>query len=321
MTIHKTYCIIIIIRRTIIFPYIGGKANHVKWLDPLFPVSGMNTFVEVFGGAGWVGVRSKRILQCSTRVYNDFNPFIANIHECFRSKQVELLAKLESYPKSDSTIYKQFQQDIFADPNLTVVLGDVELAAKYLYLQTQIFSGTTLGLSTHCYFQDLASNGKYANKYDTVKKKLSNKTYTDRLSAITKVENMDCIDLIKKYDSPTTFFYVDPPYFKKEYLYTAEFPDTKHLELADTLKNAQGKWCLSYYDFPELEQWYPKDKYHWHSQDVFRWSSTRGHKQEDYKTSSRGTEIAVMNYVPQSAVIIPKKMIDTNSMYHTLFTE
>jgi DNA adenine methylase len=119
------------------------------------------------------------------------------------------------------------------------------------------------------------------------------------------VENMDCIDLIKKYDSPDTFFYVDPPYFKKEYLYTAEFPGEKHLELADTLKAAKGRWLLSYYDFPELEEWYPKDQYHWHSQDVFRWSSTRAHKSETYKTDSRGTEIAIMNYTPDPVVVEP----------------
>jgi DNA adenine methylase len=299
------------------FPYIGGKANHVKWLDPLFPSSGINTFVEVFGGAGWVGIRSQRVLQASTRIYNDFNPYIANIHECFRTKHVQLLRELESYPKSDATLYKQFQQIIFGQPQPTVVLGDVGLAAKYLYLQTQIFSGTTLGLNTHSYFCDVASNGKYGSKYETIKNKLSNPTYTDRLNAVTHVENLDCIDLIKKWDSPTTFFYVDPPYYKKEYLYTAEFPEAKHLELADTLKRAQGRWCLSYYDFPELEEWYPRDQFHWHSQDVFRWSSTRGHKQADYKKSSRGTEIAIMNYVPDQTETVSQPV----STYDQLFAE
>ena len=33
------------------FPYIGGKAHHVKWLDLLFP-DDAKQFVEVFGGAG-----------------------------------------------------------------------------------------------------------------------------------------------------------------------------------------------------------------------------------------------------------------------------
>ena len=307
------------------FPYIGGKSSHVKWLDPLFPDSGMTKFVEVFGGAGWIGIKSQRILQATTRVYNDFNPFIANIHECFRTKNVELLAKLESYPKSDKPLYLQFQREIFGQQH-NVVLGDVELAAKYLYLQTQIFSGTTLGLENACYFCDTASNGKYASKYDAIKNKLRQQKYIDRLNAVSVVENMDCIDVIKKYDSPETFFYVDPPYFKKEYLYTTEFPREKHEELADTLKAAKGKWCLSYYDFPELEEWYPKDQYHWHSQDVFRWSSTRAYKSETYKKDSRGTEIGVMNYTPPSTpVVIPKpkkaKKTPPVTTFGTLFTE
>lgn len=230
---------------------------------------------------------------------------------------MELLAELESYPKSDPVLYKQFQQLIFGQPQPTVVLGDVGLAAKYLYLQTQIFSGTTLGLDTHSYFCDVASNGKYGSKYETVKRKLSNPVYTDRLTAVTQVENLDCIELIKKWDSPSTFFYVDPPYYKKEYLYTAEFPEAKHLELADTLKRSQGRWCLSYYDFPELEEWYPRDQFHWHSQDVFRWSSTRAHKQADYKKSSRGIEIAIMNYAPP-AIETPPTIAST---YDQLFAE
>lgn len=278
------------------FPYIGGKSSHIKWLDPLFPKDS-KTFVEVFGGAGWVGVKSKSILSAKTRIYNDFNPFIANIHECFRTKQTELLQQLEDYPKSDRTLYLKFQQDIFG-PNApqSIKMPDVELAAKYLYLQTQIFSGVTLSVNSPVYFCDVASNGKYASKYDAVKNKLKNPRFTDRLSEVSVVENMDCIDLIKKYDSPDSFFYVDPPYFKKEYLYTHDFPREKHEELADTLKNCKGRWLLSYYDFPELSEWYPTDQYKWHSEDVFRWSSTRAHKDPNYKTNSRGVEIAIYNY-------------------------
>jgi site-specific DNA-adenine methylase len=171
------------------FPYIGGKSNHVKWLDPLFPNNGIKTYVEVFGGAGWVGIKSEKILTATTRVYNDFNPFIANIHECFRSKQTELLKQLNGYPKSDRQLYQQFQQEIFGPNPPKVVLGDVELAAKYLYMQTQIFSGVTLNATSPIYFCDVASNGKYASKYEAVKNKLNNKKFTDRLSGVTKVEN------------------------------------------------------------------------------------------------------------------------------------
>ena len=35
------------------FPYIGGKKQHSKWIDPFFPEDA-NTYVEVFGGAMWM---------------------------------------------------------------------------------------------------------------------------------------------------------------------------------------------------------------------------------------------------------------------------
>jgi DNA adenine methylase len=31
------------------------------------------------------------------------------------------------------------------------------------------------------------------------------------------VENIDCKDLVQRYDKPGTFFYLDPPYYKAPY--------------------------------------------------------------------------------------------------------
>jgi DNA adenine methylase len=291
------------------FPYIGGKHKHVGWLDEIFPRDSYTKFVEVFGGAGWVTVKSKRITNADTRIYNDYNPWIANIYECFRSRLPELREQLHTYPKSNRALYQQFQQDIFGN-NQQFTIPNVELAAKYLYLQTQLFSGVTLSIDSPVYFQDTASDGKYGSKYDALLNKLSDEKYITRLQEISHVENIDCIDLIQKWDSPDTFFYVDPPYFNKEFLYVKEFPREKHLELAETLKHSRGRWCLSYYDFPELQEWYPENRYHWHRQSVFRWSSTRGHRKLDERANRNGTEIAIMNYDP--VVMTP---------YQQLFTE
>ena len=152
------------------FPYIGGKAHHVGWLDPLFPNT-FSKFVEVFGGAGWVSVKSKKVTQATDRVYNDFNPLLANVYECFRTDPKLLLSKMNSVPKSNVPLYKQYQQDLFVNLDWnTVVLGDFDLALKYLYLQTQVFAGTPLSATNVPYFAD--KNGKYASKYETLKKKL-----------------------------------------------------------------------------------------------------------------------------------------------------
>lgn len=278
------------------FPYIGGKSHHMTWLDPLFP-SGCGTFAEVFGGAGWASIKSAKIAAASTRIYNDYNPLLANVYECFRQDPAKLLSAMNSVNKSDVIIYKAFQQELFADLDWSnVVIGDFDLAMKYLYLQTQVFAGTPLNDRNVSYFCDVKSMGKYASKYDTLKNKLSNEKIVKRLGEITKVENLDCIELINKYDSQDTFFYVDPPYYKMEFYYSKDFPREKHLELAECLTNIKGKFALSYYDFDDLKLFYPEDKFRWHRQRVYRSAATRSAKDTDYGEKSKGTEILIMNY-------------------------
>lgn len=278
------------------FPYIGGKAHHVKWLNPLFP-NNFSTFVEVFGGAGWVSIKSEKVGFTQKHIYNDFNPLLANVFECFRQDSARVLAEMNKVPKSDDARYKKYQKELFLTLDWsTVKLGDFALAVKYLYLQTQVFAGTALSATNVPYFTEVKTKGKYPNKYETLKKKLQDQRITKRLQKISVVEKIDCIDLIKKYDSEDTFFYVDPPYFKKEFYYSKDFPREKHEELAKVLSNIRGKFALSYYDFDDLRTFYPKNKFNWHHQSVYRSSATRSGKNENYSQKSKGTEILIMNY-------------------------
>lgn len=281
------------------FPYIGGKAHHVKWMDKFFPAN-FDKFVEVFGGAGWVSVKSQSVNQSRVRIYNDFNPLLANVFECFRQNPALVLAAMNSRPKSDLALYQQYQRELFVDLDWSQVrLGDLELAVKYLYLQTQVFAGTPLSANNVAYFTELKAGGKYPSKYDTLKKKLANADIQQRLRAITQVEQRDCVELIKIHDSADTFFYVDPPYYKMEFYYSQDFPRTKHQELADTLADIQGRFALSYYDFDDLRQFYPEDRFYWHRQDVYRSAATRSSGDKNYSRRSRGTEILIMNYDPK----------------------
>lgn len=288
------------------FPYIGGKAHHVKWMDPLFPES-FTQFVEVFGGAGWVSVKSAKVAQASHRVYNDFNPLLANVYECLRQDPLTVLAAMTATPKSDLNLYRQYQRELFEDLDWTrVILGDVSLAVKYLYLQTQVFAGTPLSATNVPYFTELKAGGKYPSKYDTLRKKLLDPDIQQRLMAIDCVEQMDCVDLIKKYDSPDTFFYVDPPYYNMEFYYSKDFPREKHQELAKVLSNIQGRFALSYYEFDDLREFYPESKFTWHRQSVYRSAATRSGSSKDYSVKSKGTEILIMNYTPAQPQPVPK---------------
>lgn len=299
------------------FPYIGGKAHHVKWMDQLFPTN-IKKFVEVFGGAGWVSVKSQRVAISDQRVYNDYNPLLANVFECFRLDAGRVLAVMNATPKSDLALYRQFQQELFVDLDWnTVKLGNFDLAVKYLYLQTQVFAGTPLSSNNVPYFTELKASGKYPSKYDTLKRKLADPNVCSRLKAITQVEQQDCVDLIHRHDSANTFFYVDPPYYKMEFYYSKDFPREKHQQLADTLGNIQGRFALSYYDFDDLRQFYPEDRFYWHRQQVYRSAATRSAGNKNYKQSSRGTEILIMNYDPKQYAVQKKRL----NSYEELFVD
>lgn len=278
------------------FPYIGGKSHHVKWIEELFPQK-FDTYVEVFGGAGWVLVKTKKLQPKHTIIYNDLNPFLANVFECFRQDSHKLKEKMDELPTSNADTFRQFQRELFVELDTsTIVLGDIELAVKYLYLQTQIFSGTALSAHNVHYFCDVKSDGKYHSKYETLKNKLVDSKYTNRLSQITRVESLDFRDLIEKYDSKSTFFYCDPPYHSYEKYYSQDFPKEQHETLAETLKNVQGKFALSYYEFEDLYRLYDTDNLNFHKREVYRSSATRSSHKSDYSKRSKGEEILVRNY-------------------------
>ncbi|MDR1451612.1 MAG: DNA adenine methylase, partial [Helicobacteraceae bacterium] len=63
--------------------------------------------------------------------------------------------------------------------------------------------------------------------------------------------------LIREYDSPDSFFYVDPPYYGTEDYYEGKhFGKSDHERLRDVLANAKGKWLLSYNDCEAIRELY-----------------------------------------------------------------
>ena len=278
--------------------YIGGKARIGKWIVPYIP-NNIEVYSEPFAGMMWVffNMDIEKYPNLKTVVYNDFNKLNANLFRC--SKQYDrLLRELQEYPRQEyhnytadnsnfAELFNKCQKDVF-DPTLVIPdEADFEIAAKYLYVLTQVFSGSKPETSRYTDYK-----GKYRCKIDIFEDKLRNPKYREHLDKITFVENMDFSDAIDKYDSPSTYFYLDPPYHKTENYYSAhDFDSTDHTRLAMRLHRIQGKFGLSYYEFLQLFQWYPKEKYIWESKGFAKAAAAKeGIKQ------NIGTELLIMNY-------------------------
>ena len=116
--------------------------------------------------------------------------------------------------------------------------------------------------------------------------------WVEHFLKITKVENMDFQDVINKYDGPDTYVYTDPPYYKTENYYNNHDFDSKdHERLADCLKGIQGKFSLSYYDFPQLHDWFPENEFVWERKEFAKAAAAK-----KGKAQNMGEELLIMNY-------------------------
>ena len=158
--------------------YIGGKSKIGKWIVPQYPTD-IETYVEPFGGMFWCyfNMNLDNFPNLKKIVYNDINQLNYNLFQCVKNPD-RLHAEMSKIPcqskgmKTTPPLFKQlhgeFQKEIFDD---SFVCGDTdyEIAAKYAYVVTQVFSGLQPHKSN---FIDL--KGNYKSKYLTFMDKLKN---------------------------------------------------------------------------------------------------------------------------------------------------
>ena len=269
------------------FSYIGGKSKIGKWIKEFIPTD-METYVEPFSGAFWVYYNLDLALypKLKTVVYNDFNKVNANLFACVK-KYEEFYEFIKEIPAQEKDRFERYQKGAFEDFDFDPDTPNFQKGLEYIYVVTQVFSGIRPETSN---FIDL--KGKYNSKLNSFRNKLNNPKLYKHFQMITHVKNEDFEDIINEFDSPTTYFYLDPPYWKTEDYYSnQDFDVTDHKRLSEVLGRIDGKYSLSYYDFELLKEYYPKDTHRWTSKDYAKAAGAVSGKKQ-----TKASELLIMNY-------------------------
>lgn len=200
-------------------------------------------------------------------VYNDFDGELVNLFRVVRDRPAEFLLELGLLPlnsREEFGDWVRFQSggrnpEIYL-PTQDMILERTLPCREWAEQMKQILHARTDYkdvLRAAAFFKRMrmsyASSGRsFACQPFNIRNTFGLLSATsDRLGDVI-VENQSFETLIPHYDKEDTFFYLDPPYCRSEYVYDTDFGWEQHVLLRDTLAGCKGKWLVSQADFPEV---------------------------------------------------------------------
>ncbi len=219
------------------FPYVGGKNRLAKKIISLLPEH--TTYVEPFAGGAQVFFHKQ---PSRVEVLNDLNEEIVNFFRVCQSHYEELIRCLRF------TVASRRLHELLSNTPAQI-LTDIQRAARFFYLQKNSFGGLVVRRNFHY------SVGARPNFRPERIPELLVKTH-QRLQAV-QIECLAFQDVIRKYDRPATFFYLDPPYWDRE-LYKFNLKEEDFVDLEKLLRHVKGKFMLSLNDVPEVRKLFAK---------------------------------------------------------------
>jgi DNA adenine methylase len=240
-----------------IVPYLGEKSKFSNFIKPNIP-SDIKTYVEPFGGMFGIFFSLDLSKYKDVKfVYNDVNYLNYNLFNYLRYN--------DDFPLLISDIKVDKSKYLESLKSITLNENKLKLAIDWLIVLC-------------CSSPYEVGKDSWRNDSEFEIFKLKFKAYKYHLDKVNNIHNLDYKEVIEKYDSPSTFFYVDPPYMGKERHYINHgFSGESHIELAKILNNIKGKFLLSYYYFNGLEKLYENCRF-------------------DSKMTIMGTELIIMNF-------------------------
>ena len=254
-----------------IVPYLGEKSKFSNFIKPNIP-SDIKTYVEPFGGMFGIFFSLDFSKYKDVKfVYNDVNYLNYNLFNYLRYN--DDFIKLISDIKVDKSKYLESLKSITLNEN------KLKLAIDWLIVLC-------------CSSPYEVGKDSWRNDSEFEIFKLKFKAYKYHLDKVNNIHNLDYKEVIEKYDSPSTYIYLDPPYWKTENYYNNhDFDRADHERLANILNNVESKFSLSYYDFDLLHQWFPEDRFRWEKKEFAKAAAAKKNVKQNM-----AEELLILNY-------------------------
>lgn len=228
------------------FRWYGGKFRLAPLIVRLIPTH--KVYVEVFGGAASVLLAKQ---ASEIEVYNDIDEGLVNFFRQMRDQGNRLKWKLKRTPYSRREC-ELAREVCLTDKRLGVT--PLEWARCWFTAVYQSY-GSVMGKSSGWSYTTVKSHAKeWRRAVDRVDEVM------DRLQGVL-VDNLSFDEIITRYDTPESAFYIDPPYIAGTRVkqnsrdsYRFEMREKQHRILVDLLLDMKGNGILSGYDHPIYER-------------------------------------------------------------------
>ena len=220
-----------------ILRYYGGKWRLAPWIISYFPPH--RVYVEPYCGAASVLLRKPK---SKVEVLNDQHERLVSLFQVLRDPDTaRQLRENLKYTPCSMVEYMEARErcaDPLEDARRMIILG------QQAHGSTGAAGGKKSGWRRGVRRFSPSSADCWARLWKQVGR------WSARLRAV-YLESSEALDVIRRYDSTDTLFYIDPPYLastrNNAYGYAHELSDQGHKELAEALQTIQGKAIVSGY--------------------------------------------------------------------------
>lgn len=210
-----------------VLKYIGKKEVDLR---KDLAILGIDVYCEPFAGSFNTGFKLIDSKYECRYILNDKDSLVYNFWIQMKNHSKKLENKIKAMTIHLHNLSEKEQKEYITN-KLSSISSIESAAAEFLFRESTSLKGFNY------------TESKVIDKIDDFDFFLNSEYCLD-----TEIYNKDYKDILQKYDSKSTFFFIDPPYIIDNInnYYRCDSKNFNHKELFNIVKQLRGKWLLTY---------------------------------------------------------------------------